>query len=379
MFWFFILSAAVYFLQGIEGLPSLAVSLWAKNTLHLPAYQAQRILSYATLAWLVKPLWGFFIDSYFTKKQWIGFSAIGGILLCILLGLLNLHSLTMLVCLMAILNWTMSIRDVANDGVACVVGKSKNVTGKFQAIQWGSLNVAAILATLGGGVLAMGLGYRIGYLLLVPLLLPLFFILSKVKEEYGEIQRPKLSDYKFLLDKQFLLVALFMFLYGTAPAFGMPLLYMKQDVFKWTAMQIAYLDAFVLSIELIGAWLYFKYCRVLPIKKTLVFSILLGVPTTLVYLYFTPFTAWLYGGIFGSIGMIVFLVSLDFCARKSLPGLESTSFAALMSVKNFAGWCSAQLGALTLQWWGLPTTIIIASITGLIALPIVKYIKWEEK
>jgi MFS family permease len=376
MFWLFALSALVYFLQGIEGLPGLALQLWMKNTLHMKDFEVQRLLSWVVLAWMIKPLWGFLIDNYFTKKKWISFSAIGGMLVCILLGLWNWQSLIMLVVMMAILNWTISIRDVANDGIACVAGKAKEVTHRFQAIQWGSINLAAIIATLGGGYIAQYLNWQIGYLLLTPLLIPLFFVLRKVKEEDTEVEKPTFSNYKLLLNKQFLLVALFLFLYRTAPAFGTPLLYMKQDVFKWTPMQIAYLDAFTLGIELIGAWLYFKYARKIPIKKTLIFSIFLGVPTTLAYLYFTPFTAWLYGFLFGSIGMIIFLVSMDFMARKSIDGLESTSFALLCSVSNCAGWCSAQLGALTLQYWGLPTTIIISAFTGLIALPLVKYIKW---
>lgn len=376
--WAFILSAAVYFLQGIEGLPGLAISLWMKETLHMKDYAVQSILSWTILAWLIKPVWGYLIDTYFSKKTWIGISVIGGLGLCTLLGLLNSPCLALLIVLMVGLNWTMAVRDVALDGMACVVGKSEGVTGKFQAIQWGAITMASLLAVLGGGKVAEIGRYQIGYLLLIPFLLPMFFILHKVKEEHYEGVKPKLSDYKLLFNKQFLLIALFLFLYKTAPAFGMPLLYMKRDVFHWSAMQIAYLDAFVLGLELIGAWAYYKYCKVLPIKKVLIFSILLGIPTTLCYLYYTSLTAWLYGGLFGTIGMIIFLVSMDFSARQSLTGLESTSFAALMSVSNFANWCSLQLGSFTLQWWGLPTTIMISSFMGLMALPIIKYINWRK-
>ena len=376
MFWLFVLSALIYFLQGIEGLPSLAVQLWMKNTLHMKDFEVQKLLSWVMLAWMIKPIWGFLIDSYFTKKMWILLSAIGGMTLCIVLGLLNLPSLTILVVMMAILNWTISVRDVANDGIACVAGKSKEVTHKFQAIQWGSINIAAILAVLGGGYIAQHLNWQFGYLMLTPLLVPLFLVLRKVEERHTEIAKPKLSDYKLLLNKQFLFITLFLFLYKTAPAFGTRLLYIKQDVFKWTPMEIAYLDAFTLGIELIGAWIYFKYARLMSIKKILIFSIFLGVPTTLAYLHFTPLTAWLYGFLFGSIGMLIHLVCMDFMARKSIDGLEATSFAMLCSVSNFAGWCSAQIGGYTLEWWGLSTTIIISAFMGLIALPIVKWIKW---
>lgn len=379
LFWLFILSAAVYFLQGIEGLPALAVSLWAKETLHMKDFEVQRLLSWITIAWLIKPIWGFLSDSYLTKKRWIYISLVSGGILCALLGLLNCQSLGMLVVLMAILNWTISVRDVANDGIACVAGKAANVTGKFQAIQWGAINVAAVVATLGGGLVATHLNYRIGYLLLIPLILPMFFILRRVKEKYCETTKPQRKDYSLLLNKQFLIVALFLFLYKTAPSFAVSLFYMERDIFKWSPMMISYLGTFVILLELIGAWLYYKYCRVMPIRKILTFSILLGVPITLAYLYFTPFTAWLYGALFGTVGMIIHLCCMDFMARKSLTGLESTSFAALCSVSNFAGWCSLQLGSYTLQWWGVSTTIIISAFMGLIALPLLKFIKWEEK
>jgi len=376
--WAFVLSAAVYFLQGIEGLPGLAVQLWMKETLHMPDFAVQRLLSWVTIAWLVKPIWGYLIDSYLTKKKWIYISAIGGIVLCILLGFLNLPSLILLIVLMALLNWTLSVRDVANDGIACIVGKETETTGKFQSIAWGSINVAAIFATLGGGYIADHLHFQIGYMALILLLFPLFYILHKVPNVECRSGKPKLFDYKALLNKEFLLICLFLWVYKTAPAFGVSLLYVKRDIFHWSGMQIAYLDVFVLGLELIGAWVYYKWCKVLPIKKLLIFSILLGIPTTLCYLYYTPFTAWLYGGLFGTIGMVLFLVCMDFMAQKSLSGLESTSFAMLCSVNNFAVWCSMQIGALTLQWWGLSTTIIISAFVGLLALPLVKYIKWEN-
>ncbi len=373
--WLFILSAAVYFLQGIEGLPGLAISLWMKETLHLKDYAVQSILSWTMLAWFVKPIWGCLTDTYLSKKTWIAISIIGGLILCTALGLMSSPSLTLLIVLMVGLNWTTSVRDVSNDGLACVVGKGTGTTGKFQAIQWGSITIASIFAVLGGGYIADHLRWQIGYLALIPLLVAFFYILHKVPNIDGK----KEKDYKKLLNRDFVTVCLFLWVYKTAPSFGTPLLYMKRDVFHWTGMQIAYLDAFVCGIELIGAWAYYKWCKVLPIKKMLVFSIFLGIPTTLCYLHFTPFTAWLYSALFGTIGMIIFLISLDFCARRTLTGLESTSFATMMSVSNFAGWCSLQLGSLTIYWWGLSTTIVISSLMGLIALPIVKWIKWEDK
>lgn len=380
--WAFILSAATYFLQGIEGLPGLAIQLWMKETLYLPDYTVQQLMSWTILAWMIKPIWGYLTDSFLTKKTWVNLSVIGGIIICILLGSLSSLSLIMLIILVASLNWSMSLRDVAVDGIACVEGKATETTGKFQAVQWGSVTFAALLAILGGGLIAQHSNYHIGYLLLIPFLLSMFYILYKFKEPLVQKNKDSfvnnLLSYKELfLNKDFVLVCIFLYLYKTAPAFGTPLLYIKRDIFHWSAMQIAYLDAIVLALELIGAWFYAKYCKVIPIKKTLIFSILIGVPITLCYLYYTPITAYLYGALFGTIGMIIHLVCMDFMARKSLAGKEATSFAMLCSISNFAGWSSAQLGGILLPIFGLQYVIIISSFMGLMALPIIKYIKWR--
>jgi len=61
---------------GIEGLPGLAISLWLKETVGLRDFELQRIMSYVTLAWLIKPLWGYLVDRHLTKAHCIRFSLI---------------------------------------------------------------------------------------------------------------------------------------------------------------------------------------------------------------------------------------------------------------------------------------------------------------
>jgi len=383
MNWFFILSAAVYFLQGIEGLPGLAISLWLKETIHLQDFELQRMMSYITIAWMVKPLWGYLVDFHSTKRRWVAISILTGIMIMSLLGMSNfgVSNLWLLVGLMAALNWTMAIRDVANDGIACVVGKQTGTTGKFQSIQWGAVTFAGLLAILGGGYIATHFTFQTGYLLLIPLLAAGGYILCRVPKLEGVDTRVpmKMSDYRLLLRKDFLVLVLFVWLFNTAPSFSAPLFYKQRDVFHWSPMMIAYLGVFVSILDLIGAWVYSKYCKVLPIKKILVWSILVFSPTTLCYLHYTPVTAWIYSGIFATIGMVVFLVCMDFMARKSIDGLEATSFAMLCSVSNFGAWCSAQMGSYCLEWWGLNTTIFINAAFGLLALGVVPFLKWDEK
>jgi MFS family permease len=383
MKWFFILSGAVYFLQGIEGLPGLAISLWLKETVHLKDFELQRMMSYVTLAWLIKPLWGYFIDKYFTKASWVKFSLLMGMGLIAVLAMapFSVSTLWLLVAMMALLNWTMAIRDVANDGIACVEGKRTGTTGKFQSIQWGSVTFAALLASLGGGWVATHLTWQWGYAILFPLLLLGWGLVHRIPPTAGVTDKCKieLGRYKELLSKDFLILSLFIWLFNTAPSFAAPLFYKQRDVFHWTPMMIAYLGVFVAVLDIIGAAIYSKFCKVLPIKKILVGSIIFFAPTTLCYLHYTSTTAWIYSGVFATIGMIVFLVSMDLMARKSIAGLEATSFAMLCSIANFGSWCSQQMGSYCLEWWGLTPTIFINATFGLLALGVVPFIKWEEK
>lgn len=381
MKWFFILSGMVYFLQGIEGLPGLAVSLWLKETMMLKDFELQRMMSYVTLAWLVKPLWGYLVDTYLSKKTWISMSLVMGVCLCAALAMLSfVGSIWMLIAIMAALNWTMAVRDVANDGIACVEGKRTGTTGKFQSIQWGSLTFAGLLATLGGGYVASHYTFQHGYLMMLPLLMGAAIFLRFVPSSTVEcVKSIRFSDYRRLLKRDFLLVCLFILVFNTAPSFGAPLFYKQRDVFHWTPMTIAYLGVFGAVLNLIGSWVYFKFHKILPMRKVILGSIMVFAPTTLLYLHYTPITAWIYTGIFGVIGMVVFLVCMDFMARKAITGLEATSFATLCSVSNLASWLSLQLGSYSLEWFGLTTTIFINAGFGLLALPLVWSIKWEEK
>jgi MFS family permease len=341
------------------------------------------MMSYVTLAWLVKPLWGYLIDRFGSKGLWIQLSTALGIGLCLflMLGPFDVSTLWLLVAVMALLNWTMAIRDVATDGIACVEGKRHGCTGKFQSIQWGSVTFASMLGSLGGGWLATNLGWQWGYGFIIPFLLGGLYVALKIPNDAGlaEKSRINFSQYRALVGQKYLQIILFVWLFNTAPSFSAPLFYKQRDTFHWTPMIIAYLGGFSALLSIVGAGLYAKYGHRLPMKKILVGGILFFAPATLLYLHYTPITAWVYTGIFNTIGMIVFLVCMDMMAKNSIAGMESTSFALLCSVANFGSWCSAQMGSYCLEWWGLTATIFINAAFGLLALAVVPFIKWDDQ
>lgn len=377
IFWVFALSSAVYFTQGIEGLPSQGLFYYFKDTLKFSPQKIMVISSITTFAWLVKPVIGYLIDNFLNKKVWIYISLFLDIILVLLVGLLSLP-LALLIAFLIMNSTDAAFRDVAVDGIMCVEGKKYNATGRIQSIQWISISLALFLTGIGGGYIAEKAGYKAAFLCLIPVYilvaLPTFFY----KEADAPVLGPRsdlLSDLrKLFAHKKLLIVGLFIFLYKYSPSFGTPLFFIQRDEFRWSKIWIGYLSSISTVFGIIGSLLYYKFSTRINIKKWLFFSVFLGAVTTLCYLYYTPVTAIIYEIIFSLVGMFIFIMLLDFMARESINGLEATSFALLCSISNLALVTSNLSGAFLLPLVGLKWLIILSSLTSFLCLPLINKI-----
>lgn len=435
LFWIYLLSGSIYFTQGIENLPSLSLFLFLKEYLHLTPEKIMFIASITGLAWVIKPLFGFLIDNYLTKKLWIIISLIGSMIISLLMGVNPLLTLPIIIIAGLLGNYFAASRDVACDGIMCIEGKENNSCDKIQAIQWIAITIASIFVGLGGGYIAQNYSYKIGYLCLIPIYLMILLIVSKYKvtkkreslcitcsntlfcpsdtfdctlykvtnQVFECINyRPKKDNSAITLDrnrlyyigknawignlyesiksykelftnKQFLFACLFLFLYKFSPSFGTPLTFIERDVFGWSAQWIGTLGAIISVFEIIGAVLFFKFCKNLNIKKWLYISVLLGALTSLSYLYFTPVSAIIYGIMYAFIGMFIHLIIMSWMAKSTLPGKEATSFALLCSINNLsAGTISALSGAVLFPLIGLNWLIVLSAFTSFLCLPLIK-------
>ena len=405
--WLYFLGAGIYFLQGIEGLPGLSLFFYLKETLHLDVSTIMYIGTITSIAWLIKPLLGYFIDTFFTKKKWMVFSILGSIITCLFLGLSPIISLSLLIGLMTLSSSNTAIRDIATDGLSCIEGKENKNTGQIQATQWGSITIASIFVGLGGGLVAQFCNYKIAFLCLIPFYFLMLFVVNKFKEtkqcssnncknckhfnscnkyvheslvlmtncpNHSKIIESKshiesIKSYRELFtNKSFVFTCLFLFFYNYSPSFGTPLSFIERDIFGWSKMWMGTLGAIVSAISVLGAIFYFHYSKKLNIRKWLFASVFIGATSSLCYLYFTPFTAVLYGVIFASVGLFIQLIMLDFMARTSLPGKEAVSFALLCSITNFAGTCSSLSGAYLFPKIGLRPLIILSALTSFVCL-----------
>jgi len=382
LFWIYALSSVIYFGQGMEGLPSLPFFFYLKENLHLDESRIMFLSAWITLAWLVKPILGYLIDSSkYSKKVWIIGSLLGSLLFASILGLLPYIPLVWLIIFMAIASSNTAIRDVATDGVMCVEGKKAKITGRIQSLQWGFLTVASVLTGFLGGYLSEHWNYRVGYLSLIPIYLLIIAIVMKYNPSKSITKtainlRQTLKE--LFTDKRLLLVCLFLFLYKFSPAFGTPLTFIMRDNFQWSKLWIGTLETISSIFGLLGAWAYFHYSKKLNLRKWLFWSIFISAILTLCYLYFTPITAIVYNILFSIINMFFQLLILDFMARNSKSGLESVSFALLCSISNLASSCNGFAGSFLFPLIGLNWLIIISAVTSFLCLIIFKKVNFNE-
>lgn len=378
LFWIFALSSAVYFTQGIEGLPSQGLFYYLKETLNFSPEKIMVISSITLSAWLIKPLIGYVIDNFFNKRIWIFIALLFDIIVVLFLGLIHLP-LVILITLLIINSANSAFRDVAVDGIMCVEGKKYSLTGKIQSVQWISITIAGLITGIGGGYIAEKWGYQAAFLTLIPVYLlvglPAFFYKEDNAPEKKTPNSLGLDLKKLFSHKKLLIIGLFIFLYKFSPSFGTPLFFIQRDTFKWGKIWIGTLGSISTVFGIAGSILYYKVSQKINIKKWLYFSVFLGAVTTLSYLYYTPVTAVIYDVVYSLIGMFIFLMVMDFMARNSIKGLEATSFALLCSMSNFSIPASNLSGAFLLPIIGLKWLIVISSLTSFLCLPLINKIE----
>lgn len=376
LFWIFALSSAVYFTQGIEGLPAQGLFYYFKESLHFSPEKIMLIGSLTTFAWLVKPLIGYVIDNFLSKRSWVFISLALDIIFVLFLGLMQMP-LFILVALLLINSGNAAFRDVAVDGIMCVEGKKYQATGKIQSIQWISILIAGLFTGIGGAFIAEKWGYQIGFLCLIPVYLlvglPAYFY------QEGKIEKKQsslMADLRSLFgDKKILIIGLFIFLYKFSPSFGTPLFFIQRDIFGWGKLWIGVLGSLSTLCGVAGAIFYYKFSQKINIKRGLYISVFLGSATTLSYLYYTPVSAVFYNIIYSFLGMFIFLMIMDFMARHSVRGLEATSFALLCSINNLSDVAGNLTGAFLLGLVGLKWLIILSALTSFSCLLLINKIE----
>jgi len=379
--WIYILSAAIYAMQGLEGIPNLAFFFYLKEKLGFTPEKIMYISALTGLAWVIKPIYGFIVDNFLSNKRWIILSLFGSIAISLFFGLSLWLPVTMIIVMGIIGNFNSALRDVSVDGLMCVQGKETKSCDTIQACQWIAITIASIIVGLSGGYIADYFSYRFAYLCLIPIYLIIIGIVLcyRTIEPLNRTSVPILKticSYKELFtDKSFLIGCIFLFLYKFSPSFGTPLQFIQRNNFHWSGTWMGTLAAICSVFEIIGAIVFFKYCKRINTKKWLYYSVFLGALTSLAYLYYTPKSAIIYGILFGVIGMFIHLIFMSWMANQTIKGKEATSFALLCGISNLAtGTASSLTGAWLFPLIGLKYLIILSAGTSFLCLPLIPLI-----
>jgi len=371
------LSILTYFLQGIEGLPSQALFVFMKTKLGMAPQSIMWFGTFIGIAWLIKPLIGYAIDRLFGKKWWYFAAIILSIATCAILAKISLP-IVFLGVMLALLSTAASIRDISVDGIAVCEGKASNICDKLQSVQWVAVTFGGLLVGIGGGFIAQYLPYQIGFLILIPIYAIAGSLILKYKTEVEQVRASLGSVVSLFKDRRFILTCIFIFLYKYSPSFGTPLSFIIRDKFQWSEIFIGMLGTITAVISILGALFYYRVAKKIQPKKWITISIWLGAITTLLYLYYTPYTAIGYDVLFSGTGMFFHLIIMTFMAENSVKGLETTSFATLCAISNIAGTAGSASGAFLFPIIGLNGLIILSAATSFLCLPLVPLI-FKEK
>ena len=386
-FKYYILFALIYFGQGIYHLPYQSLELWLKKVMGLGVDKVAYISAFATIPWTIKPLYGIISDTFpicgYRRKSYL----IINYILIVLTGLyifsygLTISSLLIINVLCAI---AFAMNDVCCDSIMVEKGQEFNMTGVFQSVQWGASSIASVLVGLFGGLIAQYLNYQIAYLFVSIVTIGILLFLVKNYKEKKRTEKINTKSFigikKAIKNKQLWLALVFLFCLWFSPSFGLALRWKMRDVLHFNELFIGLLGTTGAGFGILGAIIYGKICRKVPLKKLLTWSIIFSGATTFCFLYYPNWIiALVYAILFGIFGMISHLVVLDYSAKITPKEAEGFAFAGICSILNLSGMLSGVVGGFLYPIIGLNWLIIISGTFTLLCLFFIPHLKLEIK
>lgn len=324
----------------------LPFGLLLKNTLHLPAHQVAAFWAVATFAWYVKPLLGLIVDSvplFGTRRRgyllagttvatasWLGFALVP-------------PAYVPFLALMTVLNVSLAIVSAAVGGMLVEEGQRAGASGRLSALRTGLEGVMSLVAGPVGGLLAATtfVWTSAAGALVVALILPVTLLFHDEPRGTRRDGPPWASTAEQLRrvvrSRPMWMVSALLFLVYLAPGLQTPLMYYQQDVLKFDARFMGFLQLAGGAGAIGGATLYSWLCRRIPLRRLLVVGIVLNALAALMYLGYRSAAAAVL--IDASAGFLVGLGTLplyDLAVRATPAGSESFGYALMMSVRNLA-------------------------------------------
>uniref|UniRef100_A0A0D9WW16 Major facilitator superfamily (MFS) profile domain-containing protein n=1 Tax=Leersia perrieri TaxID=77586 RepID=A0A0D9WW16_9ORYZ len=410
--------AIVYFVQGVLGLARLAVNFYLKDDLQLDPAETAVISGFASLPWLIKPLYGFISDSIplfgYRRRSYLILSGFLGALSWSLMATVvdSKYSAAFSILLGSL---SVAFSDVVVDSMVVerARGESQSTSGSLQSLCWGSSAFGGIVSAYFSGSLVDTYGVRFvfGVTAFLPLMTSAVAVLvNEHRLSSGERAMSHSGSGFIETSKQHIrqlwtsvkqpnifLPTLFIFLWQATPKSDSAMFFFITNKLGFTPEFLGRVKLVTSIASLLGVGLYNYFLKAVPLRKIFLVTTIIGsaLGMTQVLLVsglnrqFGISDEWFSVGdslIITVLSQASFMPVLVLAAKLCPPGMEATLFATLMSISNAGSVSGGLVGAGLTQLFGvtkdsfknLALLIVICNLSALLPLPLLGLLPEES-
>jgi len=341
-----------YISHGIAmqfGLISQPVQYFLMKGLNLSAAQVSSCLAIMMMPWVLKPFMGLVCDflpllGYRRKSYIIAANALTAIAFLVMSLTSSLPIVLGTLMLTAI---GMALSTALMAGLATEKGRIDGNTRDYFSAQAMYYYAANILAAVAGGWLCNNLvpGSALNVaagVAAVPVFVVSLVSFKLLNEEKTTFDLPKMREtwtsFKGIFQSRALwITAAFAWCWNFTPAFGVPLYFFQSNTLHFAQSSIGQLVAWNSAGMMLGAYVYKRFVKDLPIRLQLGIIIALVSSSTLAYFFLSNVaTAVVLEAFRGMASLIGLLFIYALAAENCPPRTEVSVIAAMIAVRNFA-------------------------------------------
>jgi len=388
----------VYVVEGIGqtgGLIAQPLNYYLKQTFGWTPVQVTAYLTILNLPWIIKPIYGIVSDflplfGYRRKAYLVIANAAAAGAYCWVTQITQPSELIFVLLLTA---YAMAISSTLCGAILVENGQRLGASDAFVNQQWLWFNIAALASGFIGGQLverlspAAALHAAAAIIVVAPLAVvpTVWFLISEPRSriDLPEMKKTFTSLLAAFTLRELWFVGAFLFLYYLSPGLGTPLYYHMTDDLKFSQEYIGILGSISSAGWIAGALLYRRFFKGITARTLLNLSILFGTLTTAAFLLLWDEAAAAVINFFsGLAGMIAFVATLtlaaDYCPQRA----EGFAFAALMSITNFSGALSDNIGSFLYEHLfnrNLDPLILVSAASTALAFAFVPMLRLRDK
>jgi len=398
---------SVYVVRGIINLARLAISFFLKDGLGLSPAEVSVLTGFAVLPWVIKPLFGFFSDSFpvfgYRRRPYLVFSGFLGTASWLALAtVVNSAWAATIAILMS--SASIAISDVIVDSQVVERAREESLAnaGSLQSLSWGATALGGLItAYFSGWLLEL---FTPKTIFAITSVFPLVFSAvawliaekpipqrDRAYAQLGENVKGRVKQlWQAIRQKQILFPVIFIFIWQATPGSDSALFFFLTNELGFEPEFLGRVRLVSSFASLAGVWIFQRFLKTVPFRQVLgwstVISSVLGMSALLLVTHANRALGiddyWFSLGdnlILSAIGEVALMPILVLATRLCPAGIEATFFALIMSIFNLAGFLSYQLGGLLTALLGITETnfdqlwllVILTNLSTLLPLPLI--------